>query len=144
MIGNNANFDALKWKEGLLNEYRAKLKRMVKHEESRPTDGELERSLHVSISGPFNDPKRILISFALHGMFLDMGVGRGTKSGSQKSNAISRRLMGKQAGNKRFPKKWFNKTTAKYIYMAEDIISAQKGDLIIANVKETLIDKAGN
>jgi hypothetical protein len=49
------------------------------------------------------------IYYAWYGQMVDMGAGRGTKSGEQKANASMRRVLGKGAGHDRKAKRWYSK-----------------------------------
>lgn len=55
------------------------------------------------------DRLRVEIAYAWYGQMVDMGVGRGTRSGEQKDQATERRLLGKGYGKQRKPKRWYSK-----------------------------------
>jgi len=64
------------------------------------------------------DRVKITIAYAWYGQMVDMGVGRGTRTGERKENAESRRLIGRVRGNARRPKKWFSKSRDSIGYQA--------------------------
>ena len=55
------------------------------------------------------DKLKITIAYAWYGQMVDMGVGRGVRSGEQKDTATMRRILGKKAGADRKPKRWYSK-----------------------------------
>jgi len=67
-------------------------------------------SLIHKISENGGMPTSIEFSFNYYGKFVDMGVGKGTKIGDVAENKTSRRLEGKQTGNRRRAKPWYAST----------------------------------
>lgn len=90
--------------------------------------GELEKSfksfVEVNAEG---DLTKIEMAYAYYGLFVDMGVGKGTKNGDQGDNSDARRLMGKQRGNQRGPKKWVNRTTHGQVLKLGELLAANAG-----------------
>jgi hypothetical protein len=106
--------------------------------------GELERSFrqHVEVNGD-GDLQKIELLYAYYGLFVDMGVGSGTKNGDQGDNSDARRLMGKQRGNRRSPKKWVNKTTHGQVLKLGELLAdnaGQKAGYIMINTLPRAID----
>ncbi|WP_276496740.1 hypothetical protein [Pontibacter litorisediminis] len=64
------------------------------------------------------DRIRITIAYAWYGQMVDMGVGRGTRSGDVRETAESRRLVGRVHGNRRKPKPWKSKKRDSVSYQA--------------------------
>lgn len=90
--------------------------------------GELEKSfkqfVEVNADG---DLQKIELLYAYYGLFVDMGVGRGTKNGDQGANSDARRLMGKERGNQRQPKKWVNRTTHGQVLKLGELLAENAG-----------------
>jgi hypothetical protein len=84
------------------------------------------------------DLNKIRIAYKMSGMFSDMGVGRGTKSGEQKDNALSRKLLGKQTGNRRRAKRWYNKTMYGQVLILSSMMAEKYGNRGIALVNDNL------
>jgi hypothetical protein len=90
--------------------------------------GELERSFRSFVEvNSDGDLQKIELVYAYYGLFVDMGVGKGTKSGEQGENSDARRLMGKQRGNQRAPKKWQNRTTHGQVLKLGEVLAENAG-----------------
>lgn len=90
--------------------------------------GELERSFHQYVEvNADGDLQKIELLYAYYGLFVDMGVGKGTKNGEQSENSDSRRLMGKQRGNLRAPKQWVNRTTHGQVLKLGELLAENTG-----------------
>lgn len=90
--------------------------------------GELEKSFKSFVEvNSDGDLTKIEMAYAYYGLFVDMGVGKGTKNGDQGSNSDARRLMGKQRGNQRGPKKWVNRTTHGQVLKLGELLAANAG-----------------
>ncbi len=90
--------------------------------------GELERSFQQFVEvNSEGDLQKIELLYAYYGLFVDMGVGKGTKNGDQGRNSDERRLMGKQRGNQRKPKKWVNKTTHGQVLKLGELLADNAG-----------------
>ncbi|KAA3439566.1 hypothetical protein [Rufibacter hautae] len=95
---------AKEWLGFVLQGWGKQLKKLKIH-----SSGELERSFEGAVIAAANgDLLKVKIAYAWYGAMVDMGVGRGTKLGEQKSNATSRRLIGRVLGNQRKPKRWYS------------------------------------
>ena len=81
---------------------------------------------------------KIRIAYKLSGLFTDMGVGKGTRSGGQRDNATSRKLLGKQTGNRRRAKKWYNKTMYAQTLVLTNLMAENYGNKGIALIKDNL------
>jgi hypothetical protein len=106
--------------------------------------GELERSFkqYVEVTAD-GDLQKIELLYAYYGLFVDMGVGSGTKNGEQGANSDERRLLGKQRGNRRQPKKWVNKTTHGQVLKLGQLLAenaSQKAGFIMVNTLPRTID----
>lgn len=102
---------AQEWLEYTILDWQKEIKRL------RIGDtNDLYTSFHgqvVSAAGA--DTLKIALAYAWYGQMVDMGVGRGTKSGGQKENAAMRRILGKDAGHDRKPKPWYTKSRKRNI-----------------------------
>lgn len=67
-------------------------------------------SLTKHIEESAGKPVSVTFTFNYYGRFVDMGVGKGTMIGDVAENKTSRRLEGKQTGNRRRPKPWYAST----------------------------------
>lgn len=104
--------------------------------------GELEKSFkqYVEVAAD-GDLQKIELAYAYYGLFVDMGVGRGTKSGEQGENSDARRLMGKERGNQRGPKKWVNRTTHGQVLKLGELLAANAGQKVGYIMVQTLPQK---
>jgi hypothetical protein len=106
--------------------------------------GELERSFRQFVEvNSEGDLQKIELLYAYYGLFVDMGVGKGTKNGDQGRNSDERRLMGKQRGNQRKPKKWVNKTTHGQVLKLGELLAdnaGQRAGYILVNTLPREID----
>ena len=85
--------------------------------------------------------RRIEFAYKLTGMFVDMGVGRGTRSGQQSDNAADRRLMGQLGGHRRKPKKWYSKTVYAQTLVLSELLAQHTGRRIAGSINEILPEK---
>ncbi|QNF34371.1 hypothetical protein HUW51_17180 [Adhaeribacter swui] len=75
---------------------------------ARDTD-ELFNSFHGNVIEQAGGERiKVEIAYAWYGQMVDMGVGRGTRSGEQKDQATERKLIGRYKGNRRQAKKWYS------------------------------------
>lgn len=85
----------------------------------------------------------IEFAFKYYGKFVDMGVGNGVDLGSVGDLQTERRLVGKETGNRRRPKPWYNKTLYAQTQRLVEILAekyARKGLLaIIENVDDNAL-----
>ena len=96
----------------------------------------------VELAG--GDRLKIEISYAWYGMMVDMGVGKGTRSGEQKEQAVERRLLGKSRGNRRMAKKWYSKGRNGMSYQMmrlSQILGEQVGTTAIEKIKGSIDHK---
>lgn len=97
--------------------------------------GELERSIkgfvHQEAGG---DVKKVELFYSWYGMFVDMGVGKGTKQGQQRDNATERKLLGTKRGKSRQPKPWSNKTISAEV----KTLSELTGQLYLSQAVEAV------
>lgn len=85
--------------------------------------GDLERSFRAHVETESNgDIRKIELAYLYYGLFVDAGLGKGTKSGDQQANSDSQRLLGKVRGNARTPKPWLSKTTPGQLYKLGDLL----------------------
>lgn len=90
----------------------------------------------VSVAG--GDVSSIKHEFNYYGKFVDMGVGRGQKIESVKSNADLIALTGEG----RRPKKWYSKTYYAEVQELQELLSEKYGQQSIGIIKEHLDFKA--
>ncbi|WP_151087394.1 hypothetical protein [Hymenobacter baengnokdamensis] len=101
--------------------------------------GDLERSFRAQVEVDGNgDLQRIELAYLYYGLFVDMGVGRGTKNGDQRDNSDSRKLMGKVRGNARQAKPWLTKTTPGQLFKLGDLLQIDAADRAGRIVMQTL------
>jgi hypothetical protein len=101
--------------------------------------GDLERSFRADVElNAGGDLERIELAYLYYGLFVDMGVGKGTKSGDQRDNSDSRKLMGKVRGNAREAKPWLSKTTPGQLYKLGDLLQIDAADRAGRIVMQTL------
>lgn len=73
------------------------------------------------------DVEKLIFIFKYYGKFPDMGVGRGVKLGDVSELRTERGLIGKQKGNRRRPKKWYNKPFYANIQRLTEILTEKYG-----------------
>lgn len=77
------------------------------------------------------------IRFAQYLSFVDMGVGKAVKIGDVKENSISRRLEGRQTGNRRRRKRWKH-VLARESYRFGEIMSERAGRVVLISLKDAI------
>lgn len=112
-----------KWAYYTINSWRLKIRELRIR-----SSGDFERSFtsHIMVAAG-GDLEKVKFMFKFYGVFVDMGVGKGTKIGDVAENKLSRRLQGKQAGNRRRRKPWQNKVTAYNTHRLAEILQEQYG-----------------
>ena len=86
----------------------------------------------ASLAG--GDVSSVTLNFNYYGRFVDMGVGRGHKIESVKSNADIYSLVG---GGRR-PKKWLGKTLYGEVAALRDIMSTHYGEEGVQILKDSI------
>lgn len=87
-------------------------------------------------------PREIDFSFNYYGKFVDMGVGKGTRIGDVAENKISRRLEGKQQGNRRRPKPWYASTMYAERMKLIELLAAKYAHRASITIVENIDDNA--
>ncbi|PSR53930.1 hypothetical protein AHMF7605_10570 [Adhaeribacter arboris] len=100
---NNQKETAEQWLIYAIENWKGELTRL----RARDTDA-LFSSFKGNVIDQADSRLKIEIAYAWYGQMIDMGVGRGTRSGEQKAQATERRLIGKFTGNRRQAKKWYS------------------------------------
>ncbi len=102
---------------------------------------DLARSLNYEVmESAGGDVQKVKFFYNYYGMFVDMGVGKGTKIGSVKDYTISRRLEGKHGGNQRHAKKWYSKTMYAEVLKLGALMQQQYGKKAVARIIEMPTD----
>jgi hypothetical protein len=97
--------------------------------------GSLRYSLLYQLAALANGGvESVKLEFNYYGKFLDMGVGRGQKIESVKSNREVYNLVG--GGRK--PKKWFSKTLWGEVAALTELLSVKYGDQGTRMIKESI------
>ena len=96
------------------------------------------------ISKADGDPVKVKFAFLYYGKFVDMGVGRGTKIGGVKENTTSRRLNGKMLGNRRKPRKWYNKALTHESYRLAELLGQSYASTIATEIVSGIENAADN
>lgn len=133
----NQRITATAWAEVTIKEFRKRIKN-----KRIGSSGRLAREFakHVESSAG-GDVQKIKMSFMFYGMFVDMGVGKGTKINDVKENAIQRRLTGSR-GIKRRPKKWYSETMETEVFQLGRIMAEKYGVIAFNEIKEILPKQA--
>ena len=107
--------------------------------------GDLYKSFTRQISYDGNGmPTKVSIGFLYHGKFVDMGVGRGVKMESIKSNREIWRNKSKEekSGEKpRRPKKWYSPTMYHEYQRCAEILAGKYGIEIPARFEKTFSER---
>lgn len=103
---------------------------------------ELGDSLMHKVSSNGGMPTQIEFSFNYYGKFVDMGVGKGTKIGDVAENKTSRRLEGKQAGNRRRAKPWYASTMYAERMKLVEILAEKYAHRAAITIVENIDDNA--
>ncbi|MDJ1500449.1 hypothetical protein [Xanthocytophaga agilis] len=92
---------------------------------------------HVSTAAG-GDLHKIEFAYLLYGMFVDMGVGKGTGIEGVRENATERRLVGRMRGNARKPKKWTGKVLTRETFRLMEIFAKKYGDRAIKTISDNI------
>ncbi|RYD78049.1 MAG: hypothetical protein EOP53_11895 [Sphingobacteriales bacterium] len=99
------------------------------------------RHVFMAANGDIN---KIELAYEWYGSMVDMGVGRGTKLGDVRENALSRRIEGKSRGNARRPKKWKSSSLFSDQIRLSEILAEKYGIKQALMIKENLDLQLGN
>ncbi|KAA8483770.1 hypothetical protein BDE36_1763 [Arcticibacter tournemirensis] len=104
--------------------------------------GALMKSFTRQLQLKNGDVDAVLITFAMHGRFRDMGVGRGLKAYERymnKGNQVAVKSYGAKLNYiHRGAKRWFNKPKMAEIYRLREILAKSVGDAVVTNVHDDL------
>jgi len=134
-VPKEAMVDLEKWAAIVIEKWQFNLiKRRVRH------SGELFNSFLAQITADA-EGNSAMISFAFqyYIRMVDMGVGNGVKYGDVADLADSRRLEGRNTGNRRRPKAVFLKTFYSQVYRLSELLAeqyAQQGAHAVAFMDE--------
>ena len=110
--------------------------------------GDLYRSFTRSIQyGSDGMPTKVTIGFLYHGKFVDMGVGRGQKMESIKSNRevwINLSKAQKKGRKRRAPVKWYSPVMYHEYQRAAEILAGKYGIEIPARFEKILSERIEN
>lgn len=96
--------------------------------------GSLRYSILYQLASLAGSTSGVNLEFNYYGKFVDMGVGRGQKIESIKSNREVYNLVG--GGRK--PKKWFSKTLYGELAALREIMASKYGELGTQILKESI------
>jgi hypothetical protein len=96
---------------------------------------------HV-ISEAGGDVARIEFAFKYYGKFVDMGVGHGVDLGSVAELKTERRYDGRQTGNRRRPKPWYNKALYSQTQRLMELMAEKYGRKGVLAIVENVDDNA--
>ena len=119
------------WLKFSLEKFRANLKKL-KIGSSQDLFNSLRGELVSSAGG---DELKLRISYALHGMFVDMGVGRGMGAGATKGSADYARLRngkGQLLRHERKAKRWYSRQIGRETHRLSELLSDLWGEVHVA------------
>jgi hypothetical protein len=104
--------------------------------------GELLESVRGYLVGAAGDNvDRLGIAYAVHGMFADMGVGRGMGAGGRKSNSDYARIRdarGQLHKHSRKARQWYSKEIGRQSVRLGVLLSDYYGTTTIAKIQDAL------
>jgi len=103
---------------------------------------QLEDSLTLEMMSSGADVSRIEFSFNYYGKFVDMGVGRGMSLGEVAEGGISRRLVGREDGNRRRAKKWFSPVFYTEVTKLKHLLAEKFARKAVLTIVENMDDNA--
>lgn len=120
------------WANITIKEYRKKLFKYRIGESNQ-----LLRSFSSQVTGSNKlGVSKIQLAYLYYGMFVDMGVGRGTTLNDVGENKISRALNGINSRNRRAPKPWYSKTMETEMFRLQKLMQEKFGDELVNTIKE--------
>jgi len=135
-MNNNLNLNLTynAWSDFLIERWRKKI-HLLGIGYSQHLYESFEKELFFSAGG---DMGKIDFSFAYYGKFVEMGVGKGTPLGEVSVIATDRRLIGKDTGNRRRPKKWYTSIFNTEVRKLGFIIAEKYGQKATFSIVENL------
>ena len=128
------------WADFTIQAWRKELRRLKIGMGKRGTN-KLNSSLERKVSGLSNgEITNILFLHWYWGTFVDMGVGNGVSLGDVAEMSLNRRLLGKQTGNRRKPKKWKGRILYSRILALEELMLEKYGLKVKHSVFENMRD----
>jgi hypothetical protein len=107
---------------------------------SKPANSNsLRNGIKYSLMFKGDELVNVHFQFPYYGRFVDMGVGKGVKIGDVGELKISRRLSGKQTGNRRKRKPWLNKKLAFNQHRLAEIMASHYGRAISSMITEGIV-----
>ncbi|WP_022821921.1 hypothetical protein [Hymenobacter norwichensis] len=124
---------ALEWLRFSIEKFRANIKKM-----KIGSTGQLYESfLGTLVGGAAGDELKLRLVYAVQGMYVDMGVGRGMGAGQTKGSRDYNRLRnekGKLRRHERKAKRWQSKQLAREQHRLGELMSDISGRTLIASV----------
>jgi hypothetical protein len=100
--------------------------------------GELYDSIKGQIiTGAGGDIDKVIISFAMHGRFVDMGVGKGRKLGTQR-DVVDTFLDTRKDRRSHKPHKWYSPTLAGRVKTLRELMMVKYGYEGVGVIEESL------
>ena len=126
---------AVAWLKYSIEKFRANIKRL-----KIGSTQELYNSLKGELlSSAGADELKIRLSYAVHGMFVDMGVGRGMAAGVTKAHGAEYRQrrdgQGRLHRHERRAKRWFSKQMGRETKRLSELASELWGQVMLASVE---------
>lgn len=125
---------ALDWLQYTIEKFRANIKKLKIH-----STGQLYDSFQGTlVGGAGGDELKLRLVYALQGMYVDMGVGRGMGAGARKGSSDYNRLRngkGKLNRHERKAKRWQSKQLAREQHRLGELMSDITGRTLIATVR---------
>ncbi|GAB3232998.1 hypothetical protein GCM10027346_20630 [Hymenobacter seoulensis] len=127
------NQAALEWLKFTIEKFRANIKKL-----RIGSTGELYQSfLGTLVGGAGGDELKLRLVYAIQGMYVDMGVGRGMGAGASKGSSDYNRFRnekGKLHRHVRKAKRWQSKQLAREQHRLGELMSDITGNTLIASV----------
>ncbi|MCA8831978.1 hypothetical protein [Hymenobacter pini] len=124
---------ALEWLRFSIEKFRANIRKL-----RIGSTGELYQSFQSSLlTAAGGDELKMRLVYAVQGMYVDMGVGRGMGAGVTKASGDYNRLRnekGKLRRHERKAKRWMSKQLAREQHRLGELMSDITGNTLIATV----------
>ncbi|WP_210519886.1 hypothetical protein [Hymenobacter terricola] len=130
-----------KWLDISIERYRANLRRLKIGQ-----TGELYNSFQGAILGNRENELKMRLVYAMQGLYVDQGVGRGMGAGVTKAQGAEYRRFRNEKGHLhrhvRKAKRWYAKQSANEIHRLGVLVSDLTGSLLVASASAALPEQA--
>lgn len=133
----NINETARAWAEIVLERWEQKIEAL-----KIGYSQQLEDSLLLDLMSSGPHVSQIAFEFKYYGKFVDMGVGNGVSLGEVKGVATERRLIGRETGNRRRPKKWYSPVFYTEVEKLKHILAEKYAKSGVLAIVENINDNA--